>query len=437
VFCTAFVSLAAAAFDKPAFPRLGGYKIGNPKAYETEALQADLAKLDLVVIGAGPGWEAARRANLEDVIRAIKKRNPQIVIVNYVNVNDRVASAGGAWKEAIDTVEREKWWLYPQGTSGAPVASTWAGNYITNYTLAGQTNSKGEKYVDWFAKWIHQQIFSDAPSLDGAFTDNFFWKPRVVGDWDRDGVPDPKDSPKTLTLHQQGMRHHIENLRRLMPGKYQLGNVGDWGSRNATYPEYKGLLNGGVLEHYIGDSWSPEGQDWKGAIDSAGSWNELMRRYRVVMRDLAEPKLLIFNQFGDPHDYQSFRYGLTSCLMDNGYYDFSDATDGGYGYGSVPWFDEYGADLGNATSEPPTVAWKSGVFRRDFESGIALVNPRGNGSVTVDLEKDFIHISGTQDRAVNNGQTTRRVTLKDRDGIILLDPNAKNLPRPPRNFRAE
>ena len=94
VFCTAFVSLAAAAFDKPAFPRLGGYKIGNPKAYETEALQADLAKLDVVIIGAGPGWEVAHRANLEDVIRAIKKRNPQIVIVNYLNVNDRVASRG-------------------------------------------------------------------------------------------------------------------------------------------------------------------------------------------------------------------------------------------------------------------------------------------------------------------------------------------------------
>ena len=44
-------------------------------------------------------------------------------------------------------------------------------------------------------------------------------------------------------------------------------------------------------------------------------------------------------------------------------------------YSSVVWFDEYDFKLGAAISNPPVVAWKGGVWRRDFERGIVLVNP--------------------------------------------------------------
>jgi hypothetical protein len=122
---------------------------------------------------------------------------------------------------------------------------------------------------------------------------------------------------------------------------------------------------------------------------------------------------------GDPTDYQSFRYGFSSTLMDDGYYQFHSIAGSG---GDWPWFDEYNYQhkFGAATSAPPTTAWQKGVYRRDFANGIALVNPKGNGAQTVTLEATYNRRSGTQAPSINNGQAVRTLTLQDRDGIILL-----------------
>jgi hypothetical protein len=85
-------------------------------------------------------------------------------------------------------------------------------------------------------------------------------------------------------------------------------------------------------------------------------------------------------------------------------------------------------------SGPVTTAWQSGVYRRDFEKGIVLVNPKGNGVRTVTLEADYVKLKGTQDPAVNNGQVVRTVTLQDRDGIFLMRVEKAAQPEVPLNF---
>jgi len=162
------------------------------------------------------------------------------------------------------------------------------------------------------------------------------------------------------------------------------------------------------MEGMIGHDWSPE---------TYGGWQVMMARYRRTMAALGEPKLALFHQVGSVTDYQSVRYGLTSALMDDGYYVFNSTAQNG---GDAPWFDEYQVQLGNAVGGPSTAAWQSGVYRRDFDNGIALVNPKGNGTQTVTLEASFTHFTGQQAPAVNNGATVTSVTLQDRDGIILM-----------------
>jgi hypothetical protein len=134
-----------------------------------------------------------------------------------------------------------------------------------------------------------------------------------------------------------------------------------------------------------------------------------------------------FHQLDVPGNYQGMRYGLATCLMDNGYYEYS--TD----YHTINWFDEYNTSLGQAISAPPTAAWQKGVWRRDFQNGIALVNPKGNGPQTVTLETSYKKINGTQVPSINNGQTVTTVTLLDRDGLILLrlNPAASSTPAVP------
>jgi len=211
-----------------------------------------------------------------------------------------------------------------------------------------------------------------------------------------------------------------------MPGKLQTANIADWGEGIAPLTEMTGVLNGGFIEATMGYAWSPE---------SWGGWSTMMAWYRKALRAVAEPKLVVFHQGGDSRDLKTFRYGFSSSLMDDGFYNFSDDRLGGYR--DVIWFDEYDLKLGRATSAPPLQAWQKGVFRRDFENGIALVNPKGNGPVEVELEEDFLKLVGSQDPAVNSGQTVRRVRLEDRDGILLQRLRTKVRPLPPFSLSVE
>jgi hypothetical protein len=120
--------------------------------------------------------------------------------------------------------------------------------------------------------------------------------------------------------------------------------------------------------------------------------------------------------------------------MDDGYYIFNTEA---LQYGDAPWFDEYQAVLGTATTAPATTVWQNGVYRRDFTNGIALVNPKGNGAQTITLEGDFKRLSGTQAPTVNSGQTVRTLTLQDRDGIILMRLTAVKVPQAPSGLKLQ
>jgi len=254
--------------------------------------------------------------------------------------------------------------------------------------------------------------------LNSFYIDNVFLQPRVTGDWNLDGVSDNPNDPTVGHWLHEGYNAYFSSLRAQQPGAYLIGNIAGWGAAGANLTDYNGQLNGGFIEGILGFTWSPE---------SWGGWQEMMNEYRKPIKALAAPQLIMFAMVGSPTDYQTFRYGLASCLMDNGYFVFS-ASDA---YNDLHWFDEYNANLGTATSAPPTSAWQNGVYRRDFANGIALVNPKGNGPRTVTLEASYKRMSGSQAPAVNNGQTMNTVTLQDRDGIILMRLQPIGVPKAP------
>jgi hypothetical protein len=316
-----------------------------------------------------------------------------------------------------------RWWAYPSGTSGDRILTTYGSKtgkeiYVTNTTLFTPRDSNGYQWWEYHARWAIANYSKPNPSIAGLFEDNVFWRPRVNADWNRDGVTDQKDGPNAGKWLREGYRERFALMHKLMPGEYMIGNVADWGHKNAVLTEYRGMLDGGVMEGILGTTYSPE--QWN-------SWAEMMRWYRKVMDAMRDPKLVMFDQHGDPNDYQAMRYGLASCLLDDGYYAFSND-----GYSGVHTFDEYEADLGQAVSPPSLTAWQKGVYRRDFENGIALVNPKGNGTVEVTLEEDFRRLDGKQAPSVNSGAVTRKVVLQERDGIILKRVNSIAAPSAPK-----
>jgi hypothetical protein len=111
----------------------------------------------------------------------------------------------------------------------------------------------------------------------------------------------------------------------------------------------------------------------------------------------------------------------------------------GADYGQPVYYDEMdGAGLGRGylghalEANPPlsvittVTSYGTGspapyVYRRDFEHGIALVNI-GPTAQQITLHRPYRHLSGIQDRHVNNGKAVDHLTIPPQDGVILLDP---------------
>jgi len=403
-----FASVSVQAYTPDSFPRLATVNYSNPMNYDNPAYQASLARFNLMLLMIYPNWNSGRSQTMNQSVAAIKAINPLAKVYLYALVESMPNPSDQNWSVITNEINSMHWWLYPNGTSGTPVRSGFPGNSTVNTTLFVQPDSNGRRWVDWYANFAVNNYIAPNPAVDGLFTDNVFISPRNTGDWNLDGIADSHSNSTTQQWYQQGYAHYFDDLYKAMPGKFQLGNITDWGTPGGNLSVYSGMVNGGLIEGMIGVSWSPE--TW-------GSWSEMMRQYRQIMAATASPKLTIFSQQGSPTDYQGLRYGLASCLLDDGYFEFTNVNNV---YSGVIWFDEYNVKLGSETSSPATSPWQKGVYRRDFQNGIALVNPKGNGPQTVQLETSYKRIPGTQDPAVNSGQVTNTVTLNDRDGIILL-----------------
>jgi hypothetical protein len=412
------LAFAAQAFAADDYPRLGGYPISGPHDYETAVYQKNLAKLDVSVLTIYPGWEKSHHTTMGTVASNIKAINPKSRVFVYVIGESFYNPMPVAWTVLENKVNSEKWWLYTGGTS--KVLSDFGHEaYVLNMSTQSRRDANGQTFGQWFANYVVTTFEKTNPTLDGIYTDNVFWKPRRDGDWNLDGKIDDQNATATQKWYREGYRQYAEAQKKAMPGKLILANVADWVQAPAVLTEYDQLFNGGVIEAIIGKPYS---------IEARQGWAAMMVGYRKAMAAMAAPKLGIFEQWGNLTDYQAMRYGLTSCLMDNGYYTFGNLAKNNYG---VNWFDEYDSKLGAALKGPTTTAWQNGVYRRDFENGIALVNPKGNGSKEVTLEEDFVKLKGAQDPTVNSGQTVRKVTLKDRDGIILMRKNPVKRPAAP------
>jgi hypothetical protein len=412
----AATSAAHAADD---YPRLATYDIGGPHDYYASEHIKKLAKVDVSVVSIYPGWGLAQKTTMDAVVKQVKAINPNTKVFAYVIGEAMQIPASSAWVEYEAKVNSANWWLYTTGLSTSKVLSDYGKDfYVLNISTQAKKDGSGQNFAQWFGNYTATEFGKPNPSLDGIFTDNVFWKPRRDGDWNLDGKIDSQNDATVQGWYRAGYRLYLDTMKKALPGKMMLANVADWGQSNAVLTEYKGAWNGGVLEHIIGSSWSVESQGWP----------QMMAHYRKTMDALGAPKYGIFEQFGSTTDYQAMRYGFASCAMDDGYYAFNNAAHQNSG---VPWFDEFDAKLGAAVSKPQTSAWQSGVYRRDFENGIVLVNPKGNGQREVTLEGDFVKLKGTQAPSVNDGSTVRKVTLKDRDGIVLMRAKPVKRPAPP------
>ena len=426
VAALAQIDTAEAQSNSPPFPRLGAYLIGGPLDPGTVA---HIGAMQAIIITGYEGFPG-----LQAHVANAKAANPNMKVTAYVKINSQVPTNNPGYQGELNQMAAANWWVRAGYPSGG-IATEFGGgenavNIVQSHTSTNAPYPGGPTSPMTVRQWMAQyanHYFGPgiASNLDGVFTDNFYFQPRAVSgglnqaDWLDNGTEQPDSNATTQQNWRDAYVDWDTQMRAAMGSQYMhWGNVADWNPGN-DITGYKGLLNGGVMEHTLP------------AYESGQGWTGMMNFYKVVMTNLApfngEGPYAIFQNDGSPTDYQGMRYGLGSCLLDNGYYY---AAPNGQ-YNAIAWFDEFSQNLGQPIAGPnnPTngtysngglTVWKQGVWRRDFQNGIALVNPKGNGVQTVTLETTYQHFSGTQDPSVNNGQSVTSVTLNDRDGVILL-----------------
>jgi hypothetical protein len=406
------LTLVSPVFAADPYPRTGAIVTGGAQNYWDSNVQASMAKLQVVILAAYPGWGSGHGTTMEKTVQQLKARNSNLKVFLYVQVMGRPSPVPSVWPGLQSKLDAQKWWLYQPWGSSTRAASDCGSGSGLNMTAYSRKDSSGLTYNQWIARYLADQIGDKTPSATGFFTDCVFWRPRSNADYNQDGTTDSASSATAGLWLRQGFGRYIDELRANLPGKLQLANIADWGKPEALLDGLSGEFNGGVLEGMIGRSYSRE--------NLSGGWALMMAQYRKAMGAVASPKIGLFTMTGSLTDYQGMRYGLASASMEDGYFAFQDQAK--TGYSTAVWFDEYGAKLGSAKTGPVRTAWKSGVYRREFTNGIILVNPKGNGVRTVTLDGTFKKLKGTQAPTVNNGATVTSVTLKDRDGIVLLRP---------------
>lgn len=474
----------------PNFPRLGIYAIGmgsdnNGQKY-TAAARTLLGKFHVVILGgAYESWGGTLTWGRDDVVSGIKNASTVgTKVFQYVDFNESSTTEIGfpTWEAKVDA---NHWWAYVSGTSDPKVVSTYNSSYyLINMTHFSPVDASTGWYpYEWAANFAYNEFYlgtysakEGSTALDGFFLDNTFWEPNVNGDWDRNGTLDQgfsdgdtthTPSATIQTAFRTGEKDFFTKINSLMPaGKISIGNNGGFAiaaaARTTTWiadlnnptaiSPLQGTLAGGVCEHLLGGLYgSPEG--W-----ASQPFAVTMSWYEYCMNAVVAPKLQLVEQTTVGYNgvpgadsitpsvaYQAMRYGLCFTLMNDGYYNAEKDKPGAHSGSEVDilWFDEYdnvgagegylGQPVSGSTGVVQTAArWTGsghgtlGVWAREFANGLVILNPIGNGPVTItttDLGGSTLwkRISGTQAPTINNGQNvTSSITLQDRDGIILL-----------------
>ncbi|MGH8220966.1 MAG: hypothetical protein ACREUT_20725, partial [Steroidobacteraceae bacterium] len=232
----------ASAFTPPPFPRLAGINIGAPQDYNDATYEANLAKLSFSIVSMWPGFKPGGMT-MDQVVKAIKSHNPNTMVFVYVNENERDES-GGVFASYEQKLDQMDWWLYTQGCGGGTrVSSSYGtGYYIINNSPNTKKDSGGDDAVDWMTNFFYQNYdLGAAPSIDGFFMDNVVWQPYAAGDWTCSGTAESATSAVSGTALRQGYQRYFKDIRQLMPGKYQIGNIGNWADATSPIPEYQGM----------------------------------------------------------------------------------------------------------------------------------------------------------------------------------------------------
>lgn len=377
-----------AAFLSSPYPRRANYFL---KWTLTDVDVKELSKWNLVVL------DMEVQARQPEMLKKLREMNPNIILLAYITPQEIRTDASVSYslmRRKLANNIPEGWYLH--STNGNRL-SWWPETYLLNITNQAPLIN-GERFNTYLASFVATEIMGSG-LWDGVFYDNawdnitYFAKTSDI-DLNGDRIVDPNVDH----AWREGMKTLYRETRRLSPRPLIL--IG-----NGLTQIYKNELDGSMLENFHNFSWA----EIMGAhkTSSAGT-----NRITIVNANTGNT--------GNERDYQRFRYGMASALLEGGFYSF----DYGDTKHEQTWaYDEYATNLGqpvgSAASQKELTTYQPDVWRRDFEKGITLVNST-DAPQRIQLGGEYEAIHGTQDTHVNNGRIVSEVNVGAQDGQILL-----------------
>lgn len=367
----------------------------------------ELVKITAMTPSPGPGQLTPPGSGQLTVDRAQMDQNGKFPALPH-NPGDFIRPVAYAWKQGFLAFNMSA------ACPGSDINPTLGRNQTYNQFLA----------AFWTAKIARDSAYAN---LDGVFLDNYVDIPSQIlhnaskVDYTNQNKPTP--SPDNTTYWKKGMADLARQMRLRLPNKLIASNTGGIPDNSGAW------LNGGMIEGV--------NQDGKNRFVGDADANPTAY-YNSWIRNGSSPPVFIYNAsdaisgtLEDARtDYKAMRFLLTLTLLNDGYFDYdeflvknSPAGLNSGGHQSAWWYDEYdNAGRGQGYLGYPTSAAtqpSKGVWRRDFQHGIALCNTTSHEQ-RISFEKTYIKIKGTQDPTVNDGSTIASLTLPPKDGIILL-----------------
>ncbi|MCF7794807.1 hypothetical protein K9M50_00395 [Patescibacteria group bacterium] len=380
------------------YPRLVNYYL-EWSISDSEAV--DLAKWDMLIL------DMEVQENSPEAIRKIRNYNPDIKILAYITSQEIIDysqqsfQTNASLRAKLYNQIHDSWWLKDyQGNK----ISFWQGTKMLNMSSGSGISSNNEKWNEFLPRFVDKEILSTG-LWDGVFYDNIWgdisWLNSANIDIDNNKQ---RTSNKYMdSAWNKGTEKMLRISRDLNPEAIIMGN-------GRVFFEYQNYLNGMMLEDFP-SSW-----------ENGGNWSGSMKTYMNLKKYNTNPQTSVILAFKDQNKpYQKMRYSLTSTLMENGYFGYNQSV---YKQGELWFYDEYKFSLGQAQSQANNLLssssqMQSGLWRRNFEKGIAVLNSSSEKKSYFFDKEEFEKLKGEQAPDINNGTIVNYVNLEPKDGVIL------------------
>jgi len=438
------------------FPKVGVQTYSGSQYYAA-ANDAQLAQYGMIILGGNyPAWTQSQGRTRDEIVVALKnqshtgKNAVTPLVFQYENANEM--SLSSPWfPEWTSAVSNNNWFVYASGTSGTMSQSAWDASWVLVNPdhVVGADRSTGLYPYGLLANLLYQRYYLGTGSagaamasthLDGYFVDNMTQRDLMgsAADWERNGGNPSQTDPTATAAVTLGKADYAAQLAALNPNIIAGGNMesgydmspSNAGGLGMTFSNLSGKL-GLAMQQF---EWGTAGG--QNNVLNFGGFSAAMTWYQTIENNTKPGGNVLMTGGVLANDYQLVRYSLGLTLMRNGWAIYA-ISNNGFDIidpnvtSTYPVFDEFwggslntagylGAPSSSAQGAEQSGPWQQGVWRRDFDNGIALVNPNTNGTQTVQLGGTFYHLNGSQVPSINNGAAVTSVTIAAGDGVILL-----------------